>query len=145
MASVSDILAAKSRHLITITPYATVYAAAVLMNERKIGCLLVMEEDRLAGILTERDILQRVVADQRDANTTRIGDVMTRDVVCCRPHTDLEEAKSVMKHRRIRHLPVVVDEGEVVGMLSIGDLNAYQVDHQERTIYQMQEYIQGTR
>ena len=145
MASVSDILAAKSRHLINSTPHATVYAAAVLMNERKIGCLLVMDEDRLVGILTERDILQRVVADQRDANTTRIGDVMTRDVVCCRPHTDLEEAKSVMKHRRIRHLPVVVEEGEVVGMLSIGDLNAYQVDYQERTIYQMQEYIQGTR
>ena len=114
------------------------------MNERKIGSVLVLEEGRLVGILTERDILVRVVADQRDANVTFVGEVMTRDVVCCRPHTDVEEAKSVMKHRRIRHLPVLVENGEVVGLISIGDLDAYQVDFQERTIYQLQEYIQGT-
>jgi CBS domain-containing protein len=144
MASVNDILAGKGRHLITISAQATVYAAAVLMNERKIGSLLVLEDGQLAGILTERDILGRVVADQRDANTVSVEEAMTRDVVCCRPHTDVEEAKSVMKHRRIRHLPVMADEGEVVGLISIGDLNAYQVDHQERTIYQLQEYIHGT-
>ena len=144
MASVNDILAGKGRHLINVSPQATVYSAAVIMNERKIGSLLVMEDGHLAGILTERDILVRVVAEQRDANTISVGEVMTRDVVCCRPHTDVEEAKSVMKHRRIRHLPVMADEGEVVGMISIGDLNAYQVDYQERTIYQLQEYIHGT-
>jgi CBS domain-containing protein len=105
---------------------------------------MVMEDRRLVGILTERDILVRVVADQRDATTTRVGDVMTRDVACCRPHTDMEEAKSVMKHRRVRHLPVMGEEGEVVGLISIGDLNAYQVDYQERTIYLLQEYIHGT-
>jgi CBS domain-containing protein len=144
MANVNDILAGKGRHLITVSPQATVFAAAVLMNERKIGSLMVMEEGQLVGILTERDFLMRVVAGQRDVNTTQVGDVMTRDVVCCRPHTDLEEAKSVMKHRRIRHLPVVVESGEVVGLISIGDLNAYQVDYQERTIYLLQEYIHGT-
>jgi CBS domain-containing protein len=139
MATVSDILAGKGRHLITTSPQATVFAAAVLMNERKIGSLLVMEDGHLVGILTERDILMRVVAEQRDANTTSVGEVMTTDVVCCRAHTDLEEAKSVFKHRRIRHLPVLTEDGEVVGMISIGDLNAYQVDYQERTIYQLQE------
>ena len=144
MASINDILAGKGRHLITISAQATVFSAAVLMNERKIGSLLVLEDGQLAGILTERDILMRVVAEQRDANDTRVEEVMTRDVVCCRPHTDVEEAKSVMKHRRIRHLPVMAEEGEVVGLISIGDLNAYQVDYQERTIYQLQEYIHGT-
>jgi CBS domain-containing protein len=144
MATVSDILAGKGLHLITISPQATVFAAAVLMNENKTGSVLVMEDGRLAGIITERDILVRVVADQRDANTTSVGDVMTRDVVCCRPHTGFEEAKSVMKHRRIRHLPVLRDDDKVVGLISIGDLNAYQVDTQERTIFQMQEYIHGT-
>jgi CBS domain-containing protein len=144
MASVSDILAGKGRRLITVPPDATVYSAAVIMNECKIGSLLVMEGGRLVGILTERDILMRVVADQRDANVTDVGDVMTRDVVCCRMHTDLEEAKSVFKHRRIRHLPVLTEEGKVVGLISIGDLNAYQVDEQERTIFQLQEYIHGT-
>jgi CBS domain-containing protein len=144
MASVRDLLAGKGRRLITVSPRATVFAAAVIMNEHKIGSLLVMDEGQLVGILTERDILLRVVADQRDANHTDVGEVMTRDVVCCRPHTDLEEAKSVFKHRRIRHLPVLTEEGEVVGLISIGDLNAYQVDEQERTIFQLQEYIHGT-
>jgi CBS domain-containing protein len=144
MASVNEILAGKGRHVATISPRATVYSAAIFMNEQRIGSLLVMDEGRMVGILTERDILTHVVADQRDANTTQVEDVMTRDVVCCRPHTDMEEARSVMKHRRIRHLPVVVEEGEVVGVISIGDLNAYQVDYQERTIYLLQEYIHGT-
>jgi CBS domain-containing protein len=144
MASITEILAGKGRHLFTISPHATVFTAAILMNEHKIGSLMVMEDRRLVGILTERDILVRVVADQRDATTTRVGDVMTRDVACCRPHTDMEEAKSVMKHRRVRHLPVMGEEGEVVGLISIGDLNAYQVDYQERTIYLLQEYIHGT-
>lgn len=141
MATVSDILAGKGRHLITISSQATVYQAAVMMNEQKIGSLLVLDEGRLVGILTERDILMRVVADQRDAVTTRVEEVMTRDIICCRPHTEMEEARSVMKHRRIRHMPVITEEGDLVGVLSIGDLNAYQVDHQERTIYLLQEYI----
>ena len=144
MATVSDILAGKGMHLITVSAQATVYHAALVMNEQKIGSLLVLDEGRLVGILTERDILARVVADQRQANATRVEEVMTRDVVCCRPHTDLEEARSVMKNRRIRHLPVVAEEGGVVGMLSIGDLNAYQVNHQERTIHLLQDYIHGT-
>lgn len=144
MASVSEILAGKGRHLITISPHATVFSAAVLMNERKIGSVLVMDKGRLVGILTERDILRRIVADQRDANHTLVGEVMTADLVCARPDTDLEDAKSVMKHRRIRHLPVLGPDDEVVGLISIGDLNAYQVDHQERTIHRLQEYIHGT-
>jgi CBS-domain-containing membrane protein len=69
---------------------------------------------------------------------------MTRDLVCCRPHTEMEEARSVMKHRRIRHLPVLSEDDHVVGVISIGDLNAYQADTQERTIYLLQEYIHGT-
>jgi CBS domain-containing protein len=144
MTSVSDILAGKGLHLITISPQANVLLAASLMNERKIGSLLVMDSGQLVGILTERDILQRIVAEQRDPCQTQVGEVMTNDVVCCRPHTDMEEAKSVMKHRRVRHLPVVDEEGIVVGLISIGDLNAHQVDHQERTIYQLHQYIHGT-
>jgi CBS domain-containing protein len=140
---VREVLAGKSRPLITTTPDATIYHAAVLMSEHKIGCLLVMHEGRLAGILSERDILLRVVATERDASATSVADVMTGDVLCCRPHTPLEEARSVMKNRRVRHLPVLSEGGELLGMISIGDLNAYQVDAQERTICQLHEYIYG--
>ena len=141
MSTVSDILAGKGMHISTVSAEASVFSAAILMNEHKIGSLLVLEDGQLVGILTERDILAQVVAEQRDANTTLVGDVMTRDVVCCRPHTEMEEARSVMKHRRIRHLPVVADDGTVVGLISIGDLNAFHCDHQERTIYLLQGYI----
>jgi CBS domain-containing protein len=143
MVTIHDILAEKGRHIQTVSSQASVHQAAVLMNEHKIGSLMVLQDGCLIGILTERDILQRIVADQRDPNTTRVGEIMTSDVVCCRPHTSLEEARTVMKHRRIRHLPVVADAGDVVGIISIGDLNAHQVDSQERTICQLQEYIYG--
>lgn len=144
MATVSDILVGKGRHLNTISAPATVYDAAIMMNEHKIGSLLVLESSRLIGILTERDILVHVVAQQRDASQTLVGDIMTRDVVCCTPQTDVEEARCVMRDRRIRHLPVINGDGEVIGLISIGDLNAFQAQNQERTIYQLQGYIHGT-
>ncbi len=143
MATIRDLLTVKGRHTFTISAQATAFDAATLMNEHKIGSLMVLENGRLIGILTERDFLVSIVAGQRDANTTRVEDFMTRDVICCRPHTTIEEARSVMKHRRMRHLPVVSDDGDVVGLISIGDLNAHQADSQERTICQLQEYIYG--
>jgi CBS domain-containing protein len=144
MAMVSDILAGKGRQMVTISGQASVFTAATVMNDNKVGSLLVLEDGRLVGMLTERDISQRVVADQRDPQTTRVADVMAVDVICCQPHTDLEDARSVMMHRRVRHLPVVEEEGGVIGLISIGDLNAHTVDHQERTINLLQGYIQGT-
>lgn len=144
MAAIQDILAVKGGHLNTVSPEATVLDAAILMNDHKIGSLLVMEDGKLIGILTERDILHRIVAEQRNPAATRVGAVMTRDMICARPHTEINEARSVMKNRRIRHLPVLSDEEELVGLISIGDLNAFQADCQERTIYLLQEYIHGT-
>ncbi|MCC6416888.1 MAG: CBS domain-containing protein [Gemmataceae bacterium] len=143
MATVSDILAIKGAEERAVGPEETVYEAAVKMNENKIGSLAVMQEGRLCGIITERDILQRVVADRRDPATTTVGEVMTTDLVCCRSHTPLEEARGVMKNRRIRHLPVVDDQGQLRGMVSIGDLNAHQATTQERTIHLLHEYIYG--
>ena len=143
MDRIHDILAEKGRYLMTISPWATVHTAAILMNDHKIGSLLILEEGRLIGILTERDILEKVVAEQRIPSSIRVKDVMTRDVLCCGPDTPLEEARSVMKNRRVRHLPVLDEAGIVIGVVSIGDLNAFQVMHQETTIYLLQEYIQG--
>jgi CBS domain-containing protein len=143
MVYVRDILVEKGSHMVTISPQAPVHTAVILMNDHKIGSLLVLEEGRLVGILTERDILLHVVAAERNARTLRVEEAMTRDVVCCRPHTSLEEARGVMKNRRVRHLPVLGEEDQVVGVISIGDLNAHQVTNQEQTIYLLQEYIHG--
>src|SRR5438067_949418 len=126
MATVRDLLAAKKVQLMATGPEASVLDAAVLMNEHKVGSLLVMDSGRLRGIITERDILQRVVAQRRDPSVTRVHEVMTADVICCRLNTNIEEARVCMKERRVRHLPVLDDAEQLCGMISIGDLNAHE-------------------
>jgi CBS domain-containing protein len=143
MATVSDILATKGRHVWTIHPGASVLHAVMLMNEHGIGSLVVIDQERIVGVFTERDVLRRVVGDQRHPGRTFVGDVLTRDVYCCKPDTSIEEARVAMKDRRVRHLPVVDDDGHLLGLISIGDLNAHQATSQERTIYSLQEYIYG--
>ncbi|MCY2988624.1 MAG: CBS domain-containing protein [Planctomycetota bacterium] len=143
MATVKDILTRKGSQVFSIGKDATVLEGARLMNEYKIGCLVVIDHERVSGIFTERDVLSRVVAGHRNPVTTRVHEVMTCEMVCCQPDTDLEEARSVFKNRRIRHLPVV-DEGQgLLGLVSIGDLNAYDADAKECTIHLLQEYIYG--
>jgi len=143
MATARDILVQKGAHVASIHPDATVFQAAVLMDEQKIGALLVMEDGHMAGIFTERDILRRVVAQGRDAAATLVRDVMTSELACCQLCTSLEEAGGVMKNRRIRHLPVVDDNDRLLGLISIGDLNAYHNNTQEQTIHLLHQYIYG--
>ena len=143
MATVRDILSKKGCHIWLVGKDATVLQAALLMNEHKIGSLVVMDQDRIAGMFTERDILQRVVGDQRDPARTTVGEVMTQEVVCCAPQTTIEEARLALKERRIRHMPVIDGEGHLLGMISIGDLNAYEAFSLEQTIFLMDEYIHG--
>jgi CBS domain-containing protein len=143
MATVKNILANKGSHVWSVGPGATVLDAALLMNEHKIGALLVMEDGRLVGIFTERDVLRRVVGEARNPAATRVADVMTTELVCCSPETSLEEARGVMKNRRIRHLPVFDGEGQLLGLVSIGDLNALQEHAQEQHIHLLNEYLYG--
>src|SRR4051794_1689844 len=118
MAVVRDIIARKGTHIESISPAATVFEAAVRMNDKKIGALLVLDEGRLVGIITERDILQRVVAQRRDAAETMVDEIMTAEVACCQCDTSLDEARGVMKNRRIRHLPVVDAEERLLALIS---------------------------
>jgi len=143
MATVKDILATKGTQVLTISPDATVFEAALLMNEHKIGSLLVLEDGRLAGIITERDILQRVVAQRRDPGELPIQDIMTTELVCGQPHTTIDEARGVMKNRRIRHMPIVDDAERLLGLISIGDLNAHDSHTKEMTIHLLHQYIYG--
>lgn len=143
MANMRDILAIKGPKVFSIHPEATALDAARSMNEYKIGALLVMADERIVGMFTERDILQRIVAEERAPGHTLVADVMTTEVACCRPETTLEEARGAMKNRRIRHLPVVDEDGRLHGMVSIGDLNAYESHNHEVTIHFLEEYIHG--
>jgi len=102
-----------------------------------------VENGRVAGMFTERDVLQRVVGEERDPARTPVGEVMTPDIVCCTPETTIEEARGAMKNRRVRHLPLVDGDGRLHGLISIGDLNAYETSSQEQTIYLLHEYLYG--
>src|SRR5262245_14160061 len=126
MSTVRVLLDGKGTHVWTIGPEATVLQGALLMNEHKIGSLVVIDQGRIVGMFTERDVLRRIVADQRDAASTRVQDIMTTEVVCGTMDTPIDEARTAMKTRRIRHLPIAGDDGELLGLISIGDLNAYQ-------------------
>jgi CBS domain-containing protein len=115
----------------------------MLMNEHRIGALVVVDAERIVGMFTERDVLMRVVAEQRDPASTLVADVMTTNVVCCTPETTLEEARGAMRDRRIRHLPVLGYDGRLIGLISIGDLNAKLQATQEQTLFLLTEYIYG--
>lgn len=145
MGSVADILRQKSgQRLQSIHPSETVLAATQLMNEHGIGALLVMDDDAtLVGIFTERDVLRRVVAVEQLPSRVSVADVMTTEVACCTPDTSIDDARSIFRQYRIRHLPVLTDDGDVQGVISIGDLNAYHSNHQEVTIHYLHEYMLG--
>ncbi len=145
MGSVTDILNQKQRHSVQSThPRETVLAATQKMNEYSIGALLVIDDgENLVGIFTERDVLRRVVAVEHAPSTIHVGDVMTTEVACCKPETSIDDARSIFRQHRIRHLPVVDDGGKVQGLISIGDLNAHHSNHQEVTIHFLHEYLHG--
>ncbi len=140
MATVRDILARKGSDIISVAPGETALSAAQLMNDRGIGGLVVTDGGRLAGIFTERDILRRVVAQRRDPATTRVGEVMTAPVIACSPDTSLEECAAMMTAKHIRHLPVVSEKG-LSGVITIGDVLAFQVREQQTTIEYMHHFM----
>ena len=144
MPAVRDILARKGTLVVTTAPDATVLEAARLMNQRGIGAVLVMEGAMLRGIFTERDLMVRVVAEQRDPSTTPVRDVMSRRLVTARAETTVEQCAALMTQNRIRHLPVLGGDN-VAGVVTIGDLLAYQLAEQEMTITQLNSYLYDVR
>ncbi|MCC6424268.1 MAG: CBS domain-containing protein [Phycisphaerales bacterium] len=143
MPTVRDILATKGSQIFSIGPQATVLQATQLMNQHKVGALVVMHEEQVVGMFTERDVLRRVVAEQRLPADVTLADVMTSEVICCEPDMDLDDASTIMQQRRIRHLPICDNDGNLLGMISIGDLNALHASHQEQTIHFLNDYIYG--
>ncbi len=143
MPTVQDILLTKGNSVQSVEPSATAMDAIRKMNQQKIGALLVMEKGHVQGIFTERDVLRRVVGHDQMPNEMRVVDVMTKDVICIPPEMDLDEVSAIMKDKKIRHLPVCDSEGQLHGMISIGDVNASHASHQQATIHFLNEYIYG--
>jgi CBS domain-containing protein len=139
---VSDILERKGHEVLEIEAGATVLEAVRRMVDANIGSLLVNEAGRIAGIITERDYLRRIALERRDDERTAVRDVMSAPLVVVTPETPIDECMAVMTDRRIRHLPVVED-GEVIGIVSIGDVVKYTSEQQSFEIRYLTQFISG--
>ena len=142
MKLVKNILDSKGNEIWNVTPKNSVLDAIKMMAEKGVGALLVMENDKLAGILSERDYARKIILKGRSSEKTPVKDIMTAEVVCANPEHSVEECMSLMTEKHIRHLPVVQDE-KVVGVLSIGDLVKAIIEEQDYTIKQLEMYITG--
>lgn len=148
MPTVADVLTKKADRgvvaIVTVTPEDRVLDAVKVMNDHRIGSVMVIDRDtgKMAGIFTERDLLTRVVAEHRDPEATRVADVMTKRVVCCSRDTSADELRTVIREKRVRHVPVVEDD-RPIGMVSIGDLNMVHAQELEQTVQYLELYLRS--
>lgn len=140
MRTVRQLLDTKSSEIHSISPDAPVIDAIRLMAERRIGALLVMEGQRLVGMLSERDYARKIVLQGRSSKDTPVGDIMTAEVVSVGPQHNTDQCMQLVTDSRIRHLPVVED-GHVIGLISIGDLVKAVIEAQQQELDHLQRYI----
>jgi len=142
MITVKQLIQAKGNAVWSITPDSTVYEALKLLAEKEVGALLVLENERLAGIISERDYARKVILKGKNSMDTPVREIMTSKVVTVRPDQTIDDCMSLMTENRIRHLPVV--EGDrLVGVISIGDVVKAIISQQEFVIEQLENYIIG--
>ena len=140
MKTVHNLLENKGRKIFSIGPDATVYEALGIMGSKDIGALLVMEGERLIGIISERDYARKVVLEGKRSQETKVCEIMTTRVVCTIPERTVEDMMALMTEKRVRHIPVVIDD-KVQGVISIGDVVKAVIDEKEFYIQQLEKYI----
>ena len=140
MQTVRQLLGNKTPEIHAVTPQAAVIDAIRLMAEKGIGAVLVMDGAQLAGILSERDYARKIVLRDRSSRDTPVADIMSAEVVTVSPSSTVEQCLQLVTERRIRHLPVV-EGGQVVGVVSIGDLVKAVIEQQRQELDQLQQYI----
>ncbi len=138
--TVADMLAYKGSVVHAVTPETTVLDAIAQMDSKHVGALLVMQGERLAGIVSERDYTRKVILLGRASNDTSVAEIMTADVIVVHPEMGIGECLRMVTDRGIRHLPVV-ENNRVVGLLSIGDLVRAVVAQQAETITSLKSFI----
>jgi IMP dehydrogenase len=143
MKTVAELLRTKpSRAVVAVKPEQSVLEAIKVLAAEDIGAAVVMSGARLAGIFSERDYTRKVILKGRSSDTTRVEEIMTPNVVCVNPRTKTRECMALMTEKGIRHLPVL-EEGRVVGMISIRDIVSDIIADQDFTIEQLEHYISG--
>jgi CBS domain-containing protein len=140
MKTVSELLQGKSGGVLSVTPETSVFDALKLMAEKNVGALLVMNGDVLRGIMSERDYARKVILLGKSSHELAVREIMSDKVVSVTPKQTVDDCMALMTGRRIRHLPVL-DNGRVIGVLSIGDLVKAVIEMQQQTIQQLESYI----
>ena len=143
MGCVSDILSEKGHDVLTVDAATTVLDAVKAMVEGNVGSLVVTDGETLLGIVTERDYLRRVTLEGRDERTTPVRDIMSAPFVYVAPDASIDECMAIMTERRLRHLPVLDGDDELVGIVSIGDVVKFHSQEQGARIRLLTEYISG--
>lgn len=140
--TVREILQKKNGDVWSISPEATVYHAIEIMAEKRIGALLVLEDGKLIGIVSERDYARKVILKGRSSKETQVREIMTSPVIFVGPRHSVDQCMQIITQHRIRHLPVL-DGERVVGIVSIGDVVNWIISAQNHTIEQLQNYVSG--
>ena len=142
MRTVRNILKAKGGDIYSVDPEDTVYEAIARMAEKEVGALLVMQEGRPVGIVSERDYTRKVILKDKSSKQARVSEIMTSNVISATSNYHIDECVALMKRHHIRHLPVI-DEGAVTGVLSLRDLFSAIIDEQANTIESLEHYVRG--
>jgi CBS domain-containing protein len=142
MKVVGDILSVKGDEKWAVQPETTVYDALSLMADKDIGALLVMEDEKLVGIFSERDYARKVILEGKSSKITPVKEIMSTKVYFVSPDQSIQEVMALMTNKHIRHIPVMQDE-VLVGVISIGDVVKTIINEQEFTIDQLERYISG--
>lgn len=140
--NVWDILREKGTAVYSMSPNDTVYDALKLMAEKNVGALVVLDENRIAGMISERDYARRIILKDKFSKETNVKEIMTPEVTTVTPDMDLEQCMELITNKRLRHLPVVEND-RMVGITSIGDIVKGMMDHKEFVIEQLECYIRG--
>ena len=144
MKIIRDILAEKGFEVHTIFSDATVYEALLMMADKNVGALLVMKDDVLTGIISERDYARKIVLKGKFSKDVPVSEIMSSHIVRVDPDQDIESCMELMSDKHIRHLPVSEND-RIIGIVSIGDIVKAIIEHKEETITQLESYIKGKR
>ena len=143
MITIKDILNNKDNKIWSVEPKTSIFEALIIMSDKEIGALLVIEDEKLVGIFSERDYARKVILKGKSSKNTLVGELMTKKVFYIDPEKTINDCMAIMTDKHIRHLPVINND-KVIGIITIGDVVNQIISEQEFTIHHLENYIMGT-
>ena len=143
MITIEHLLKNKENQIWSVEPKISIFEALKIMSDKEIGALLVIEDEKLVGIFSERDYARKVILKGKSSKNTQVGELMTKKVLYIDPEQTINDCMAIMTDKHIRHLPVIEND-KVIGMVTIGDVISQIISEQEFTIQHLENYITGT-